>query len=231
MVDEIDERKPAQTGRGGILALAILVAVAGGSWWATRTGKPLAQGTLPFENQDLALSYPAGWLVWDLGWPSTGFGSTFAILGTEGWGFCVPTDLNCHYEVKLEPGQISVSLSTMFLPVSNVCEVGRDRPDLAGRGPDDPPAVGHLMRVDGRPTLATDYAVNQSDYYRSDEWRTWKIAAPGSVRQTFVIDAMYRGPGVSEFRRQLDALVASIHFVGQAAAPNGEPRDCAAPFP
>ena len=215
-----------------LVALVVVGAVVGIALWSVlRAGEPFAPGTKAFSANGIALSYPAGWLVHDHGWSSTGLGSTFAVLGTQPWGLCLPFDLNCHDSLRLEPSQISVELASGILGGSSVCDVGRDRSDLAGRGPDDPPATGTLVRVDGRPTLATDYAVNQADYYHSDAWRTWVIAAPGSTTAIYRIDARYRGPGGEAFRRQLDELVASVHFDGSATPADGGPTDCGAPFP
>jgi hypothetical protein len=210
-----------------VAALVIVVAVFGGVFWSlVRSGDPFAIGTRSFTGSGISLSYPAGWIVNDQGWATSGLGSTFAFLGTQPWGACLPSDINCHYQLRLEPSQISVALARGLGPSPTICEVGANRSDLAGRGPSDPPATGHLLRVDGRPTLQTDYTVNQTDYYHSDEWRTWVIAAPGTTAEVYRVDAMYRGPGNEAFRQQLDALIASIKFTD-----SGGPADCGAPFP
>ncbi|GAC1664066.1 MAG: hypothetical protein NVS9B8_03890 [Candidatus Limnocylindrales bacterium] len=196
-----------------------------------RGGDPFSPGTKTFTANGIELSYPAGWNVNDQGWASSGLGSTFAILGTQPWGLCLPFDINCHYEIKLEPSQISVALGSGIVGGGSVCDIGVDRSDLAGRGAGDPPATGRLLRVAGRPTLATDYAVGQLDYYRSDAWRTWVIAAPGSTTAVYRIDARYRGPGDSAFSRQLDDMIAGMRFVGPATRRDGGPDDCGSPFP
>ena len=214
-----------------VAVLVAVGAVAAFLWTSMRSGDPFAPGTRSFSDNGISLSYPAGWNVYDWGWLSTGFGSTFAIIGTQAWGACLPVDLTCHYQLRLEPSQISVEFSSGQVPGPSVCELGVARSDLAGRGPNDPPAVGRLMRVDGRPTLQTDYAVNQTDYYISDAWRSWVIAAPGSIAWAYRIEARYRGPGDAEFRRQLDAMIASVKFGGAAHQTDGEPGDCGAPFP
>lgn len=214
------------------VGLVIVLAVVGAVLWSLApNGDSSASGTRSFSGNGVTFSYPAGWSVNDRGWPSSGMGSTFAVMGTQPWGACSADDINCHYELRLEPSQISVELSSGLNPGSTICELGVDRSDLAGRGPGDPPAVGHLVRVDGRPTLQTDYAVNQTDYYHSDAWRTWMIAAPGSTSRYYRVDAMYRGPGGEEFSRQLDALISSLGFTDGVQAGNGGPADCGAPFP
>ena len=201
------------------------------AWSLTRPGDPFGPGTRTFEEAGVRFSYPTGWAVYDNLPRSTGFGSTVAILGNQPWGLCLPGDINCHYRLRLEPSQISVDLGVGSLFRKNICELGADRSDLAGRGPDDPAAVGHLMRVAGRPTLATDYVVNQKDYYLSDAWREWTIAAPGGTSSVYRISAKYRGPGAQEFSDQLDALIASITFPGPLQQGGNVPKDCGPPFP
>jgi hypothetical protein len=226
------------TDRGGgrrldrrvVAVMIVLGMIVGLLWSFGRSGDPFAPGTRTFSGNGIIFDHPAGWTVNDLGWPSTGLGSTFAIMGTQPWGWCLPVDLNCHYELRLEPSQISVELSS-GLVMPSICEVGVDRSDLAGRGPNDPRAEGHLMRVDGRPTLQTDYAVNQTDYYRADAWRTWVIAAPGSTTRVYRIDAKYRGPGDAEFHQQLDSLIATVKFDRTGLQADAGPGDCGAPFP
>ena len=209
-----------------------VVAIVGGLWSILRGGDPFAPGTRTFTANGITLSYPAGWMVNQAIPPSSGLGSTFAIIGTQPWGLCLPLDINCHDDLRLEPSQISVQLGSGLSGGGSLCEIAIDRSDLAGRGPGDPPATGHLVRIDGRPTLETDYAVGQTDYYRSDAWRTWVIAAPGTTTSIYRIEAMYRGPGDSTFSQQLDDLVASLRFVEPTASLAGsEPGDCGPPFP
>jgi hypothetical protein len=215
-----------------VVVLLLVVAAMGYLLWSlTRSGEPFAPGVRAFRQGGIAFAYPAGWNVHDAFWGSVGLGSTLAILGTQPWGLCLPMDLNCHYQLRLEPSQISVELSSGQMLGEDVCAVGVDRTDLAGRGPGDPPAQGRLMRVDGRPTLQTDYAVNQRDYYHADEWRSWVIAAPGGTVATYTVFAQYRGPGVPVFRQQLDDLIASIRFVVPPPLEDPGPQDCGAPFP
>ena len=222
---------PRRRPRLRVIALALVVILAAGCWWALlRGGDPFSVGTRTLNRATISLEYPAGWIVHDAIGGSSGLGQTIAILGTQPWGLCLPFDENCHSAMQLEPSQISVSLGSGIVGGDSVCDIGADRHDLAGRGPGDPPATGHLLRVDGRPTLQTDYAVNQTDFYHSDEWRNWVIAAPGSTQSVFRVEARYRGPGVDRFRQQLDDLVASIRLSATPEAGDG-PTNCGAPFP
>ena len=182
-----------------------------------------------FAVAGLTMDLPAEWSVNSTGWPSTGMGSTWAIVGTMPWGACLPSDINCHYQERLSGGQIEVEFGMVGL-MDDFCRIGATRSDLAGRGPNDPIARGRLMRISGRPAIQTDYAVGRGDYYRSDEWRRWLIAGPDSLGSAYTIDAKYQGPDVTRFRAQLDAMVASLRLNGQTRA--GDPAtDCGPPFP
>jgi len=139
------------------------------------------------------------------------------------------TDINCHYGQHLEPGQVTVELDSVLLATTDICTMGRTRSDLAGRGSGDPVATGSLTRVAGRPALRTDYAVNGTDYYRSDEWHTWTIARPGSIQQAFVVSSKVRGPGLQELDAEVERLIDSVAF--QPPVANHQADDCGAPFP
>lgn len=180
----------------------------------------------------LQLDYPSDWAVNDQLPLTAGFGQTLAIVGTLPWGPCATSDINCHFELRLEPGQITVEIGLQTLVTDgDICELGRTRSDLAARGPSDPPATGSLTRVDGRPAVRTDYAVGQADYYHSDEWRDWLIAAPGTTTAGYTISAMYRGPGLETLRAELDQLIASVRLGSSTAGDPTQPTDCGSPFP
>lgn len=198
-------------------------------WTLTHAGDPDRPGLARYAQNGFTFTYPSSWEVRDKMWPSGTIGSTVAVLGTQPWGLCLPMDINCHFEQRLGPGQISVDLS-VGLFMFDFCEIGSTASDLEGRGPDDPVAARTLLRVDGRPTLQTDYAVGRKDYYGSDEWRQWTIASPGRLSSVVGISARYQGSDVHVFRGQLDDLVASFRFTEPPAAV--EPRDdCGPPFP
>lgn len=196
------------------------------------TDSPSAATTHHLALDGIELDYPADWTVHDRLPASTGFGQVMAIIGTLPWGPCAPVDINCHYEQRLEPGQISVQVGRLALVgEEDICELGASRSDLDGRGPDDAPAAGSLTRIDGRPAIRTDYDVRQADYYHSDEWRHWTIAAPGSRRDAYTIQAMYRGPGIEEMRVELDQLIATIRLGEGTSGNPTQLVDCGPPFP
>lgn len=217
----------------GLLVLTMMLASCSSGVSPSSVGPTVEQAAADARRLSLPgieLDYPASWTVNQSQWMSTGFGSTSAIIGTLPWGPCEERDLNCHFEQRLEPGQISVEIGQLTLSTDDICSRGEMRPDLEGRGPDDPLATGSLARIDGRPTLVIDYDVRQADYYRSDEWRSWVIAVPGSTRRAFTIFAKYRAPGVDTMRGELDAVIASIRLI-PATEPETTPDDCGPPFP
>ena len=208
---------------GAAVAIAALVIRLGAY------GGQTAGALQPFATAGLQMDVPAHWTINKTGWPSTGMGSTWAIVGTTPWGACEAFDLNCHFRQRLAPSQIEVEVGMVggFL---DFCETGATRSDLAGRGPDDPIATGRLMRVAGRPTIQTDYAVGRRDYYGSDEWRSWQIAGLGTTTQAYTISAKYQGPEVALFRAQLDAMIASLRISGAPRVADPV-ADCGPPFP
>lgn len=185
-----------------------------------------------YKAEGIEFDYPASWSIHDQLPPTTGSGSTWAILGTHAWpASCGASDVNCYYEAKLEPGTIAVEVGLQAMPQSDLdlCTRGASGSDLQGRGPDDPLATQTLTRVDGRPALRTVFAVGGKDYYGSDEWRNWDIAAVGTVHEAYTIHALVRGPGTDALQGDLDRLIASIRLT---PAMGGQgPADCGAPFP
>jgi hypothetical protein len=217
-----------------IAAVVALVAVGVGTVAIPHSsGGPGNGGLNHFHSQGLDFDYPGSWTIHDQLPASTGFGQTWAVIGTHAWpSSCGASDVNCYYEAKLEPGTIAVNIGVSYFPsaADDVCIRGTTGADLQGRGPDDPVATRSLIRVEGRPTLKTMYAVDGKDYYLSDEWLDWTIASVGTVHEAYFIDAMVRGPGTDTMKAELDALIASIRLTPGPNAAQG-PADCGAPFP
>jgi hypothetical protein len=226
----------ARSGRAwlAIAAVFVLVAVGVGAVAIPRSSSGTGDhGLTHFHAQGLDFDYPGAWTIHDQLPASTGFGQTWAVIGTHAWPpSCGPSDVNCYYEAKLEPGTIAVDVGTSYFPSTDddLCVRGATGTDLQGRGPDDPVATRTLIRVDGRPTLKTTYAVGGKDFYLSDEWLDWEIAPIGTVDEAYTIDAKVRGPGTDAMKADLDALIASIRLTAGSAAGQG-PTDCGAPFP
>lgn len=197
------------------------------------SGGPTDGGLNHFHTQGLDFDYPGSWSIHDQLPASSGFGQTWAIIGTQPWpSSCGASDINCYYEAKLEPGTIAVDIGVSYFPATDddLCVRGATGTDLQGRGPDDPLATRSLIRVDGRPTLRTAYAVGGKDYYLSDEWLDWEIAPVGTVDEAYAISSKVRGPGDDAMKAALDALIASIRLTPGPDSGQG-PADCGAPFP
>lgn len=215
---------------------AALVVVAVGVRFAVVSQTPIAGpgGAHHYHAEGIDFDYPAAWSIHDRLPASSGFGSVWAIIGTHAWpASCGESDINCYYEAKLEPGTIAVDVGMSYMPATDVdlCTRGATGSDLEGRGPDDPIATRTLIRVEGRPTLRTTYAVGGKDYYGSDEWLDWEIAPVGSVDAAYFIDARVRGPNTEAMKADLDALIASIRLTASEIAGNDPTADCGAPFP
>ena len=195
---------------------------------------PRDLGLNHFHTQGLDFDYPASWSIHDQLPSSSGFGQTWAVIGTQPWpSSCGASDINCYYESKLEPGTVAVDIGIAYFPATDddICTRGATGSDLAGRGAGDPLATRTLIRVDGRPTLRTTYAVDGKDYYLSDEWLDWEIAPVGTIDAAYVIDAKVRGPATDQMKVDLDALIASIHLTPGFDGGGQGPADCGAPFP
>jgi hypothetical protein len=193
----------------------------------------LRPGTRTYARDGLTFDYPGAWSVHDQLPPSTGLGQAIAILGTLPWGPCAASDINCHYQERLGHDQIEVEVDVVALMATDLCDYATTRPDLAGRGPGDPPVSGTTyVRIDGRPAIRTDFVVNGADYYGSDGWQEWLIAVPGSTAAAYEIRSRWRGPGDAGFLAALDRLVASVRLTSTAYLGGaGAPADCGAPFP
>jgi len=208
------------------LVLALIVAACSGPV-PTLPAQPAR-----YALDGFAFDYPASWAINDAGWATTGFGSPMAVLGTMPWGDCVKSDINCHFQERLRPGQIEVRVGVLAITSGDLCVFAAERPDLAGRGPGDPVATASLIRVDGRPAIRTDRAPGADDYYRADEYREWMIAFPDTLDHAYTIEAMYRGPGLEDLRAEVDRIIASVRLgrVSDAYV-RPSPSDCPAPFP
>jgi len=188
--------------------------------------------TARFGNNGITFDYPASWSVHDQLPATTGMGQTLALIGTLPWGPCAAYDVNCHYEQKLGPGQIELDVGRGIVGSDGgFCGYARERPDLQGRGPTDPQVVEtRLFRVDGHPVIYTGYAVNGADYYLSDEWRTWRIAATDASTEAYEIGSRFRGPGIDAFHAALDALIQTVK-IGASNYQPGPFDSCTDLFP
>jgi hypothetical protein len=231
------ERIRKRTWRAWFAVAAVVALVAVGVGVAAiphSSGGPTSSGPNHFHTQGLDFDYPASWSIHDQLPASSGFGQTWAVIGTQPWpASCGSSDINCYYEAKLEPGTIAVDIGVSYFPATDddLCVRGATGTDLQGRGPDDPVAARTLIRVDGRPTLRTTYAVDGKDYYLSDEWLDWEIAPVGTVDAAYIIDAKLRGPGTDAMKQDLEALIASIHLTPGFDGGGQGPAGCGAPFP
>ena len=217
-----------------VVAALIVATIALAVWLrpATNTFR-WPSDTARYENNGISFDYSASWTVHDQIPPTTGMGQTLALIGSLPWGPCQPYDINCHYEQRLGGGQIEVEVGRgIVVSEDGFCGYARERPDLGGRGPNDPQiSETRLFRVAGRPVIYTAYAVNGADYYLSDEWRNWMFAATDTSTEAYWIRSRFRGPGADGFRLALDQLVASVRLGGASSINPPPAGSCTDLFP
>lgn len=187
-------------------------------------------GTKRVSLGGLSFDVPFTWDVHTQIPPSTGTGSMLALIGTLPWGDCDASDVNCHFQERLDRHEIELQVSLGNLLSTDFCAYAHDRPDLVPRTDGVRVNGIHYIRVDGRPAIATEYSLDTPDYYLSDGWRKWEIAPADTTQARYTISAMWRGPGDDEFLAALDRLVASITLGPSGYAQQPIP-DCGGPFP
>ena len=182
-----------------------------------------------FSQAGLSFDVPSSWTVHDQLPPALGFGQTIALIGTAPWGPCAATDINCHYQERLGPHEIEISIEVGSLLGTDFCSYARDRPDMEPRSDGVSVVETHYFRVDSQPAISTYYSLAAPDYYLSDGWRKWEIEPIGATTELYRISAKWRGPGDQELLDALDQLIASVHLgpssFGSVAT------DCGEPFP
>ena len=148
----------------------------------------------------IELDYPSHWTLHDQGWPTTGRGSTWAVLGTQPWDpACDAADINCYYQEKLQPGTVTVTIGGS---ASNVT--------ILDMGLED--ATSRRATIAGMPAIVYDRGRVAGNYYQADLDLGWQIASPESPTRFVTIQAMMREPGVAELRRDVEAVVGSLRF-------------------
>jgi hypothetical protein len=188
-----------------------------------------AAGTVHYVAPAAAFDYPANWSVHDRFPASTGFGQLRVIVGTQPWGPCGDTDINCHYQEPLAPGTVEVQVSDGSFPGPTLCDRATS-PDLDVSAPGDSPRHSTFIRIAGRPAIRTDFEPNRHDYYQADGWREWQIAMAGTTTGVVTVEARDRNPGGSDFDLAIDRLIASME-ISEFPDGAGGPADCGAPFP
>ncbi|HEU0237651.1 MAG TPA: hypothetical protein VFR14_14535 [Candidatus Limnocylindrales bacterium] len=195
---------------------AVLAVVAVGTGLALRFGLYPGGGSVTdgppgfktFTYGEIAFDVPAEWSIRDASTFFSG-GSVIAVVGTLpvdpacGIGH---VDINCYYEQRLEPGTISIVVGSGAYRGGTIFDAERAAP----------PTV--RTTVAGMPALFTDRGRTAESYYLSDLDLTWEIAQPATPSAVYRIDVGIRGPGVDEYRRQAEALVASFRYVSPPPA-------------
>ncbi len=181
-----------------------------------------------FAVDGIQFEVPSTWRIHDQIPPTSGMGSVLALIGTLPWGPCDASDINCHFQERLDRNEIQVELSLSSGIGGDFCAYAHDRPDME-RNDGVRVMETHYLRIDGRPAISTIYSIDTPGYYLATSWRTWQIAPAESIQSRYSISAEWRGPGDDEFIAELDRLVASIRLPTNHVP--ADLPDCGAPFP
>lgn len=207
----------------GVVAGGIVISNGGRGSGQFRAGPSPDLRTL--DNDEFAFDYPAAWLAYEAPAAGSGF-SSVAVLGTQPverrCGNERRVDLNCVYEQRLEAGQVRLFVLTG----------GYRGQTIEDRLPVENGTTSRLL-VAGMPAIVDEFDPRPDSYYGEDLLIRWEIARPGTGGTNVVrLEAMLKEPGVTEGRRQLDALVASFRFAaGPEPTASANRRPTASPVP
>ena len=219
---------PDPARRVGLLGIAAVIAVVvvGASALALRFGLYPGGGSVTdgppgfrtFTGSGIAFDFPDDWTLRDASAAFSG-GSAIAVVGTLpvdplcGLGHI---DINCYYEQRLEPGTISIVVATGAYRGGTIFDAERAAP----------PTV--RTTIAGMPALFTDRGHVEGNYYLADLEMSWEIAYPTTPTNVYRVDVGIRGPGTEDFRRQAEALMASLRFTSPPVPLPSDPASDAA---
>jgi hypothetical protein len=195
----------------------------GSSAPASIASAPTASGSLGrFDRDGLVFDYPASWkasvsglnmhYVTILDYIGTGSGLATCTAITPGPGDQFISGTQCGSNVKVDPGQLVVTLSR---------QDGPPRP-----GPIDPADASALAAGEEYVTVGGLPAVFEGEKQGASALEVtlgWTLSVPGELISRYMISADIKGPGVDQMRAQVEALVASIRY--SPAVPVLDPAD------
>jgi hypothetical protein len=160
---------------------------------------PDATGTATFHDEGLVFEYPAGWRIFRYQEVSS-FTSLIAYLATvDVPDPCTrtPDSVSCGQNYRLVPDSIVVTVSANGFPGFNIL--------------DGQPVGSTALVVDGLPAYVEELPPGDRPA-GADASLRWTIARPGSVDNSYSIQADIRGPDVADQLQQVKALVGSLQF-------------------
>jgi hypothetical protein len=178
-----------------VACLALLVACAGPS----PPSAPADNGMAHFNESGLVFDYPAAWRPFRYQVISS-FSNLIAYLATVD----VPdpctraaNSIACGQSYRLVPNSIVVSVTGRGFPGFNIL--------------DGPPPGATAIVVGGLPAYVERVAPVDAAA-GADTSVQWTIARPGSVDNSYAIQANIKGPDVADQLHQVEALVSSLQF-------------------
>ncbi len=184
-----------------LAVLLLLVAACVGTGPLAHPDPPAPSGLATFHDSGLVFNYPA---TWRMTHPSVD--SSFSHLIADLATVDIPTpcattvtpsftEIACADRYQLVPSSIVVSVSAGGSPGFDITMRPKDATPLT---------------VGGLPAYVepnTDATTTEADLSLA-----WTISHPQSVGNFYMISARMRGPGLTQMRSQLDALIGSIHY-------------------
>jgi hypothetical protein len=206
------------TGRNRGLLLAFGIAAVAVTILAVALPRPANA----YDDGGVAFNFPSNWTLHDqLAQPVEG-GAYHAILGTVAFDSCEESDLNCYLRQPIEPGQIEVSLRSMFLDVDFCGYFQRKFPSALL--PIGLNAVNvrqsSNVRVGGQPAGYLDFVEEGPASGPAEEIQQWYIESSYSNRAIYEIEATVNGTGDATLHGDLERLVASFKFLPQQLTPD-----------
>jgi len=186
-----------------LAGVLLLVACAGPTPPSPAVDSSAALAT--FHDEGLVFDYPASWRGYRYQVVSS-FTNLIVYLATvDVPDPCTrtPDSIACGQSYRLAPNSIVVTVTGRGFPGFNILQ--------------DQPAGARALVVDGLPAYVEELPP-EGRAAGADSGTLWTIARPGSVDNSFTIQADIRGPDVASQRRQADALVASLRFDPPAVA-------------
>jgi hypothetical protein len=183
----------------GLLAGVALLAAACAGPTPSNASADVATGLATFHEDGLVFDYPAAWRPFRYEVVSS-FSNLIVYLATvDVPDPCTRTanSIACGQGFQLAPNSIVVTISGRGFPGFNILE-------------GEPPGARALV-VDGLPAYV-EQLQPQDRAQGADLSTRWTIARPGSVDNSFTVQADIRGPDVAGQLQQVEALVKSLRY-------------------
>jgi len=164
-------------------------------------GAPSTAALSHFSQDEVRFDYPAGWKFNPVDMVTSFYSVTGYLASTriDTSKICTTNgnETSCNeHGYTIPPGNVVMEVANWGSPIIDPVAFF-DHPDQGLRV-----TVGGMAAVFSMQQLATDRVI-----------LTWKIARPTAFSNWIQLDAEILGPGLDSLRTQVEALIASVHFV------------------